>query len=248
MSVSSLSLKLAVLASVLTSAAATRSSHFKGSQERLAPVVNAAQTAFQSAFKMLEVRAPSEGQDAKSPAAGGKQPVGVQVEEKVMDNLQKDLSPSCRERYASMMKGEGPQMHNFNEHEKGSKGDQCEKELQGSECHTMAKISEDREVPDGRKMTAHTTVEGVSCLPKECTSQSDLAVLAKFMHRQTKEIFPDEAIKVGLHVDCSGSGGAVVDADGNPDTPAAPEKPKAQKSGASALFGSVPLLLFYMLA
>merc|ERR1719393_532457 len=140
-----------------------------------------------------------------------------------------------------MMKGEGPEMHNFNKHDKSSNSDQCEKELMGSECHTLAKISEAKEVPDGRKLTAHTTVEGVSCLPKECTSQSDLAVLAKFMHRQTKEIFPDKAIKVGLHVDCSSSGGATVDADGSPAAPAAP----AAKSGASSLFciGSASLFL-----
>lgn len=244
MSVFSFSLKLALLVPVLASVTASHSGHFKGSQERLAPVVDAAQSAFQSAFHMLEVHAPSA--DAKAPATGGKQPVGVQVEEKVMDNLQKELSPACRKRYASMMKGEGPAMHNFNEHDKTSKSDQCEKELEGSKCHTLAKISEAKQVPDGRKMTAHTTVEGVSCLPKECTSQSDLAVLATFMHRQTKEIFPDEAIKVGLHVDCSGSGGAVVDADGNPDTPNSPQK--TEKSGASALFGGASLLLFFILA
>merc|ERR1719261_1684663 len=192
---------------------------------------------------MIEVHAPTQATDSKAPAAGGKQPVGLQVEEKVLETLQKELSPACRERYNSMMKGEGPEMHNFKEHDKGSNSDQCEKELMGSESHTLAKISEAKEVPDGRKMTAHTKVEGVSCLPKECTSQSDLTVLARFMHRQTKEIFPDKAIKVGLHVDCSSSGGATVDADGNPDTPAAPS---TQRSGASSLFGigSASLFLF----
>merc|ERR1719352_2109512 len=112
------------------------------------------------------------------------------------------------------MKGEGPEMHTFNEHGKDSKNKQCAEELQGSECSTLAKMTEAQKVPDGRKMTAKTKVEGVSCLPKECTSQKDLSVLAAFMHRQTKEIFPDERIKVALHVDCSKSGGAVVDANG----------------------------------
>merc|ERR1719272_1492432 len=114
-----------------------------------------------------------------------------------------------------MMKGEGPKMHTFNEHSpKDSNGSQCEKELQGSECSTLARITEAQQVPDGRKMTAKTKVEGMSCLPKECTSDKDLSVLAAFMHKQTKEIFPDERIKVALHVDCSASGGAVVDANG----------------------------------
>jgi len=242
-------LKLALLAAVVRSVAATRSGHFKGNQARLAPVVNAAQSAFQSAFNMIEVHAPTQATDSKAADAAGKQPVGLQVEEKVLENLQKDLSPACRDRYTKMMKGEGPEMHNFNKHDKSSNSDQCEKELMGSECHTLAKISEAKEVPDGRKLTAHTTVEGVSCLPKECTSQSDLAVLARFMHRQTKEIFPDEAIKVGLHVDCSANGGAMVDADGDPNTPATPEAEKP-RSGACAVFsmGSASLLLLFTLA
>jgi len=229
---------------------ATRSGDFKGnkgSQELFAPVVDAAESAFQSAFQMIEVRAPTQATDGKSPAvAGGQQPVGVQVEEKVMEDLHKDLSPACSKRYASMMSGEGPSMHEFNQHGEGSKSDQCEEELMGSKCHTLAKISEAKDVPDGRKLTAHTTVEGVSCLPKECTSQSDLTTLARFMHSQTKEIFPDEAIKVGLHVDCSSSGGATVDADGSPAAPAAP----AAKSGASSLFciGSASLFLLFTLA
>eukprot|EP00746_Dinoflagellata_sp_MGD_P162798 gnl/MRDRNA2_/MRDRNA2_90522_c0_seq1.p1 gnl/MRDRNA2_/MRDRNA2_90522_c0~~gnl/MRDRNA2_/MRDRNA2_90522_c0_seq1.p1 ORF type:complete len:247 (-),score=64.41 gnl/MRDRNA2_/MRDRNA2_90522_c0_seq1:157-897(-) len=241
--------KLVVFVSVLTYGVATRNSHFKGKhgkQDRMSPVVDAAQQAFQSAFHMIEVRAPTQA--SKSPsAAGGGQPIGVQVEEKVMDNLHKDLSPACSQRYSKMMKGEGPAMHSFDQHGEGSKSDQCEKELMGSECHTLAKISEAKEVPDGRKMTAHTKVEGVSCLPKECTSQSDLTVLARFMHRQTKEIFPDKAIKVGLHVDCSSSGGATVDADGNPDTPTAPS---AHRSGASSFFsiGSASLFVFLAFA
>jgi len=240
--------KCALLAMVLATAAATRhqNAHFKGSTVKLAPVVNAAQSAFQSAFHMIEVRAPSQGGEG-APSVGGKQPVGVQVDEKVMQKLEKDLSPACGKRYASMMNGEGPAMHSFNNHDESSKSDQCEKELMGSECHTLAKISEDKKVPDGRKMTAHTTVEGVSCLPKECTSESDLKTLSRFMHSQTKEIFPDEAIKVGLHVDCSANGGAIVDADGNPDTPSTPPS-QNQKSGASALFGSASLFLFLTMA
>merc|ERR1719213_647219 len=240
------SLKLALLAPFVANVASTRSGHFKGNQARFAPVVNAAESAFQSAFNMIEVHAPTQATDSKAPAAGGKQPVGLQVEEKVLETLQKELSPACRERYNSMMKGDGREMHNFKEHDKGSNSDQCEKELMGSKCNTLSKISEAKRVPDGRKMTAHTTVEGVSCLPKECTSQSDLTVLSRFMHRQTKEIFPDESIKVGLHVDCSSSGGATVDADGNPDTPATP----AAKSGASSLFciGSASLFLLFTLA
>merc|ERR1719420_1873267 len=188
---------------------------------------------------MFAVRAPkAPAAEAGAGAGKAKQPVGVQVDEKVMDNLQKDLSPECSKRYTAMMKGKGPEMHNFNEHNpKDSKGDQCEKELQGSECQTLARMTESQQVPDGRKMTAKTKVEGMSCLPKECTSQQDLAVLASFMHGQTKEIFPDERIKVALHVDCSASGGAVVDANGGE----AQVAPEPKKSGAAVL-SVTPLL------
>merc|ERR1719420_97632 len=188
---------------------------------------------------MFAVRAP-KAPAAEAGAGAGKatQPVGVQVDEKVMDNLQKDLSPDCSKRYSAMMKGEGPEMHSFNEHNpKDSKGDQCEKELKGSECSTLARMTESQKVPDGRKMTAKTKVEGVSCLPKECTSQKDLSVLAAFMHRQTKEIFPDERIKVSLHVDCSANGGAIVDANGGE----ADVAPEPKKSGAAVL-SVTPLL------
>merc|ERR1719399_382517 len=178
---------------------------------------------------MFDLRAPTQAAASagKAPATGAKsgQPVGIQVEEKLMKQLEKDLSPACSKRYVAMMKGEGPEMHSFNQHApKDDKGKQCEKELQGSECSTLAKITESQQVPDGRKMTAKTQVEGMSCLPKECTEQKDLAVLATFMHRQTKEIFPDQRVKVGLHVDCSASGGAIVDANGGEPDVTEPKK------------------------
>merc|ERR1719265_1501846 len=190
---------------------------------------------------MFAVRAPKA--PAANSGAKSQQPVGVQVDEKVMNNLEKDLSPDCSKRYTAMMKGEGPEMHSFNEHSpKDSKGDQCEKELKGAECSTLARMTESQQVPDGRKMTAKTKVEGMSCLPKECTSQQDLSVLAAFMHKQTKEIFPDQRVKVALHVDCSSSGGAIVDANGGE-----PDVTEAKKSGA---FRMAPLaaLVFAMLA
>lgn len=237
-------LKLALLAPAWASVANRNAhSHLKGNKV-LAPVAGVAQEAFQKAFKMFEASAPSDG---KAPAAGGKQPVGVQVDEKVMKKLHEELSDDCSKRYKNMMQGEGPAMHNYEDHDEKSKSDKCEKEYKGSRCHTLAEISEAKQVPDGRHMEARTSVEGMSCLPKECTSKKDLTVLAKFMHGQTKEIFPDEAIKVGLHVDCSASGGAIVDADGNPDTPSSPqpEKPRSGASALSALFGIAPLLIFF---
>jgi len=240
----SLSFRLALLTPLV---AAVNTAHFKGSKATsLATNATADALVYSgvtNSIGMFEVRAPTQAAAAdKAPAngAGGKsgQPVGIQVEEKLMKQLEKDLSPACSKRYVAMMKGEGPEMHNFNQHAaKDDKGKQCEKELQGSECSTLAKITESQQVPDGRKMTAKTQVEGMSCLPKECTEQKDLAVLATFMHRQTKEIFPDERIKVNLHVDCSKSGGAVIDANGGEA-----EAPPTTKS-AAAVLGSLTTLL-----
>jgi len=225
-------LKMALIAPVV---AAGRVAHLKGGLSRETTLsMNSTEDSLvysgvNKAFEMFAVHAP------KAPAASDagdktQQPVGVQVEEKTMDQLQKDLSPACSKRYAAMMKGEGPEMHSFNEHSaKDSKGEQCAKELKGSECKTLARMTESQEVPDGRKMTAKTKVEGMSCLPKECTSEKDLSVLAVFMHRQTKEIFPDERVKVALHVDCSSAGGAIVDANGGDAQVAGPPKSSAMR-------------------
>merc|ERR1719335_1446728 len=69
---------------------------------------------------MFDLRAPTQAAASagKAPATGAKsgQPVGVQVDEKLMEQLEKDLSPACSKRYVAMMKGEGPQMHSFNQH------------------------------------------------------------------------------------------------------------------------------------
>lgn len=196
------------------------------------------QTVF-SSFALHEA-APGAVAAASGKGAGAdatKQPVGIQIEDKVLEKMQKDLSPACAKRYKDAMNGKGPAMHTFNQH-----GDvhgptkkvpeQCEKDLQGSLCSTRALVSEKRKVADGRRMTSKIKVDGNSCLPKECTSESDLATLAVFMRAQTKEVMPGEAINVNLHVDCSKSGGGVVDT----ADPAAPQG----RSGARAV---VPALL-----
>lgn len=234
-------LRLAMIAPVVL---AGRVSHLKGtSLSTNATEDSLVYTGVNNAIEMFSVKAPKAPANANQAAGADKtkQPVGVQVDEKLMNKLEADLSPKCSKRYSAMMKGEGPEMHSFNEHSmKDKKGEQCAKELKGAECSTLARMTESQQVPDGRKMTAKTKVEGMSCLPKECTSQQDLSVLAAFMHRQTKEIFPDQRIKVALHVDCSASGGAIVDANGGEPEVAGP------KSGAlrmAPLFALVVAML-----
>merc|ERR550537_1972163 len=136
------------------------------------------------------------------------QPVAIQVDEPVMEQLHKYLSPTCSKRYKAMMQGEGPQMHQFNEH--GETTGQCDK-LQGKICAQEVAITESYVAPqDGRKLEQRLEVTGNSCLPKECMSESDLNTLATFMHKQTKEVLPGQDLLIELHVDCSKSGGGVV--------------------------------------
>merc|ERR1719160_719707 len=119
-------------------------------------------------------------------------------------------------------------MHNFNRHGSGEATlNQCEKELDGKVCHTNAKITEAQNAPDGRKLSQVQQVEGSSCLPKECTQQSDLQALTSFMHAQTKEMMPGDALKVELNVNCANSGGGNVLVSGTKPTQQRPESPKS---------------------
>jgi hypothetical protein len=181
--------------------------------------------------------APSVGAAAAGKAAGGavkapggtNQPVAVQVEEKSVEELHKELSPGCSKRYAAMMKGEGPQMHEFQEH--GESKGQCDS-LEGKVCAQEVAITEAYTAPkDGRKLEQRLEVTGNSCLPKECMSQSDLNTLATFMHKQTKEVLPGQDLLIELNVDCSKSGGGAVLV-GKPEA-----KPEKVQKSAAFVFG-----------
>lgn len=181
-----------------------------------------------------------------APAAAGtkggdatQQPVAVQIDESVLKKLQKQLSPKCGERYSAMLVGEGPKMHNFNRHgDDAATLTQCEKDLQGKVCHTDAKITEAQNAPDGRKLSQVMQVEGSSCLPKECTDQSDLEALASFMHGQTKEMMPGDGVVVELNVNCAKSGGGNVLVGKNGPTKQHAESPR------SSSFMTTPFLAF----
>merc|ERR1719453_1662439 len=131
-----------------------------------------------------------------------------------MDKMHGALSKDCSTRYSAMIAGEGPAMHTFSEHDQNADNDQCEQALEGHICHTVAQISENKDHPDGRQMVSNMKVEGKSCLPKQCSNQKDLQVLSAFMHQQSKEVMPGDDVKVSLHVDCSKSGGGIVEATG----------------------------------
>ena len=59
-------------------------------------------------------------------------------------------------------------MHTFDQHgDEAEESAKCEKALEGHLCHTVALITENKAVPDGRQMATNVKVEGKSCLPKE---------------------------------------------------------------------------------
>merc|ERR1711879_1063206 len=62
--------------------------------------------------------------------------------------------------------------------------------------------------PDGRKMESNSNMEGHSCLPKECMTESDLKQLAAFMQLRAKDSMPGETVQVSLAVDCTQNGGS----------------------------------------
>lgn len=177
----------------------------------------------------------------KAPAAGGKapagtnQPVAVQVDESVLKQLHKDLSPSCSKRFTAMLKGEGPQMHEFNEH--GESTGQCDK-LEGKVCAQEVAITEAYTAPrDGRKLEQRLEVTGNSCLPKECMSESDLKTLGSFMHKQTKEMMPGMDTFIELNVDCSKSGGGTVQVGQS-----GPKSEEPKQKSAAFVFAFAPVV------
>lgn len=178
-------------------------------------------------------------------SAGQEQPVAVQIEDKVVEDFQKELSPACEKRFTAMLKGNSPELSSFDTHQGGkAAAKQCGK-LDGKVCFTKASVTETQDAPDGRKLAQTTRVEGHSCVPKECSSQSDLNAYAQFMHGQTANLMPGEAVGVALNVDCSASGGAVasIDRDGKAAVPAA-----APRSGASVLLPGVGTALAAVLS
>jgi len=162
--------------------------------------------------------APTEGQAASG--LGAKQ-VGIQLEEATMEKLEKDLSSGCGKRF-----GKDPRMQKFSKHDANAAGQADCQKLEGHMCATNAAVIQGQLAPDGRKLKQTTKVGGQSCLPKECTNQSDLQVLARFMHGQTKDMMPGQEVQ--LKVDCSKSGGSTVDV-------AALGSPQQVKSAAFAL-------------
>jgi len=236
-------LALITLAGTQAAARVPNNAQLKGSRNlasgKLEDEVNTGVSSF-------ALKAPGKAPAAAANKGAGvtQQPVAVQIDESVLKKLHKQLSPKCGERYSAMLAGEGPQMHNFDRHSgNDATRSQCEKELDGQVCHTDAKITEAQNSPDGRKLSQVLQVEGSSCLPKECTEQSDLHALASFMHAQTKEMMPGDATKVELNVNCAQSGGGNVLVGTDGAQPAQPAQAPRSSSLVITPFYALALVL-----
>lgn len=148
-------------------------------------------------------------QDAAAAPKKGKQPTHMQVPEEEMDEFMAKLSSSCRKQYKDILNGEGAAIHTFGSPQVNASGTECKK-LEGKLCFTRALVQQQKKHTD-RNMKSFVDVSGNSCLPDQCTQTDDLTALAEFMRGKAKEQVPGMETKIGLHVDCSNSGGAMVD-------------------------------------
>lgn len=151
----------------------------------------------------LMLRAPKEG--------SSKQPQGVsmQVPEKEMTALLKQLSSRCEKQFSGILNGSQPPIHTFGDTGTNASQAHCT-ELEGSLCHTTAQIKQNKTDSARRTMESTVEVSGNGCLPHQCTAQDDLGVLVAFMQAKAKDTVPGTDVRLELSVDCSESGGGQI--------------------------------------
>jgi len=213
------------------------SSLVPGAEASESPADASWKASVETSLSNLLSRAPSqESGDEKK--AETEQPVQSQVPEKEMSDFLEKLTPGCRKRFTATLNGEDAPLHTFGEHGANTSHANCEK-LNGSLCFTEAHVAQMKETGGGRQMKSTVDVEGNGCLPRECMAKDDLKSLAEFMSLRAKDTIPGMGVTVKLHVDCSISGGTMVDVGGSETQKAAPEP---RRSSAVAL--TLPALAF----
>eukprot|EP00927_Polykrikos_kofoidii_P051662 TRINITY_DN4544_c0_g1_i2.p1 TRINITY_DN4544_c0_g1~~TRINITY_DN4544_c0_g1_i2.p1 ORF type:complete len:218 (+),score=35.73 TRINITY_DN4544_c0_g1_i2:60-656(+) len=136
-------------------------------------------------------------------------PIKMQVEDADMKRLSARLSNECDSQFAAMIRGEESQLHEFGDNRFRASEVGCDT-FNGTLCYTTAHILEAQTLPGGRTGRTTTAVDGKSCLPKHCTSESDLRELAEFLRRQGRGAIASADVEIQLSVNCSGSGGSLV--------------------------------------
>lgn len=139
-----------------------------------------------------------------------REPVGMQITEKTLDPLIKSLSEGCSVRMKSIINGKGPSSFEFG-HEKNN----CS-ELKGTLCQITAEVKKEKH-KKGINVEQDSMMSGDGCVPSECVEEADLSSLVSFMRKRALEAgamqshyIADAKSELGLTVDCSEHGGAVV--------------------------------------
>lgn len=150
-----------------------------------------------------------EGDETGAAPQKSKQPTHMQVPEEEMKEFMGKLSTGCEKQYKDILNGDGAAMHTFGSPQVKASEAECQK-LVGKLCFTRAMVQQQK-LHTERDMKSMMDVTGNSCLPDQCVEKGDLTALAEFMRQKAKEQMPGMDAKIGLHVDCSQSGGAMVD-------------------------------------
>merc|ERR1719401_30050 len=120
-----------------------------------------------------------------------------------------------------MMRGTESQLHSFGKAAPGvpgvGKADKaaCDA-LNGSICPTSALVAHRKTMSGGRMSSSTQQVEGDGCLPRMCTEQNDLTLLASFLRSRAREVLPGQDVEIELSVNCTGVGGSAVSIGGAP--------------------------------
>jgi len=145
----------------------------------------------------------------------GLQPIQIPLQEgkDMLAPLLKQLSKSCGQRMNDTINGGSKGMHELDSSkDSAAMKKQCEGELSGKICVTQASIKTVQN-HENKKLESVQKMQGDGCIPKECTSSSDLEALAAFMSKRAQDVGDQAGVKlhVNLDVDCSAAGGGSVE-------------------------------------
>jgi hypothetical protein len=150
--------------------------------------------------------ADDEGAEQSKDAQG---PIRVEVPEKELKSLVKDLTTQCERQFSAIIKGKGPAIHTYGAPGTDSSAEGCTK-LDGSLCSMSANVVQHGNA-GGRSMSSTTSARGTGCVPSKCMAGSDLEVLANFLHLKAKSALPGVNVNLQLSVDCTRAGGSTVE-------------------------------------
>jgi len=151
--------------------------------------------------------------EVKSDGGGAGQnfqmPQGMQIPLQEPDDhikpLMEKLDKKCGDRFQATLHGKAQGMHTLDLGSEALK-EECEAERDGKLCDTKATIlTTQKDTSTSNDVEARFTMDGRSCIPKECVSSKNLAALSEFMRERAttmgKEMGND--LDIALAVDCA---------------------------------------------